>query len=79
MGSHQNVGSQEEAVMCGEAGLWSHVERSHSLVETSAKRLPLPAFGKTFKDLEAARRKETGLYSDPVPSVFLICLEEVRL
>lgn len=37
--------------MCREVGLWSFVERSHSLVETLAKRLLLPAFGRTFKHL----------------------------
>lgn len=41
-----------------------------------SQRLLLPAFGKTFKDLEATHRKETRLHSDPAPSVFLICLEE---
>lgn len=46
------------------------------MVQILAKTLLLPAFGKTFKDLEAIRRKETRLYSAPAPSVFLICLEE---
>lgn len=62
--------------MCREVGLWSFVERSHSLVETLAKRPLLPAFGRTFKHLDSVPRKETRPSSDPAPSVFLICLEE---
>lgn len=46
------------------------------MVEILAKILLMPAFGKTFKDLEATHRKETRLHSDPALSVFLICLEE---
>lgn len=46
------------------------------MAEILAKIFLMPAFGKTFKDLEATHRKETRLHSDPAPSVFLICLEE---